>query len=43
MNKRLCDVHVEIFKEAIEEQDRPQLPPGHPIHTFMKENRTSEE
>ena len=41
--KRLCDVHVEIFKEALEEQDRPEPPLGHPIHTFMKENRASEE
>ena len=41
--KRLCDVHVEIFKEALEEQDRPQPPPGHPVHTFMKENRASED
>ena len=40
--KRLCDVHVEIFKEALEEQDRPEPPMGHPIHTFMKENRVSE-
>ena len=40
--KRLCDVHVEIFKEALKEQDRPEPPPGHPIHTLMKENRASE-
>jgi DUF438 domain-containing protein len=40
--KRLCDVHVQIFKEALEEQDRPEPPLGHPIHTFMKENRASE-
>ncbi|MGD2188087.1 MAG: DUF438 domain-containing protein [Desulfobacterales bacterium] len=40
--KRLCDVHVEIFKEALDEQDRPEPPLGHPIHTFMKENRASE-
>jgi uncharacterized protein len=40
--KRLCHVHVEIFKEALEEQDRPDPPVGHPIHTFMKENRASE-
>ena len=40
--KRLCDVHVEIFKEALEEHDRPEPPLGHPIHTFMKENRASE-
>ena len=40
--KRLCDVHVELFKEALEEQDRPEPQQGHPIHTFMKENRASE-
>ena len=40
--KRLCDVHVEVFKEALEEQDRPDPPLGHPIHTYMKENRASE-
>jgi DUF438 domain-containing protein len=40
--KRLCDVHVEIFKEALEEHDRPDPPKGHPIHTYMKENRASE-
>ena len=40
--KRLCDVHVELFKEALEEQDRPDPPMGHPVHTFMKENRASE-
>ncbi|MBW2203436.1 MAG: DUF438 domain-containing protein, partial [Deltaproteobacteria bacterium] len=40
--KRLCHVHVEIFKEALEEQDRPDPPAGHPIHTYMKENRASE-
>ncbi len=40
--KRLCDVHVEIFKEALDAQDRPEPPPGHPVHTFMKENRVSE-
>ncbi len=41
--KRLCDVHVELFKEALEEHDLPQPPPGHPVHTFMKENRASEQ
>ena len=40
--KRLCDVHMEIFKEALEEQDRPDTPLGHPIHTYMKENRAVE-
>jgi DUF438 domain-containing protein len=41
--KRLCDVHVEVFKEALGEQEVPSAPPGHPLHTFMKENRAAEE
>jgi DUF438 domain-containing protein len=41
--KRLCEVHVAVFKEALEQQKIPDAPPGHPVHTFMKENRASEE
>lgn len=40
--KRLCDVHVEVFKESLETQEIPEAPPGHPIHTFMMENRQAE-
>ncbi|MFQ5981588.1 MAG: DUF438 domain-containing protein [Candidatus Heimdallarchaeota archaeon] len=39
--KRLCDVHVAIFKEALAAQEvTPSVdaPPGHPAHTFMGEN-----
>lgn len=41
--KRLCDVHVAVFKESLERQEIPGAPVGHPVHTFMKENRASEE
>ena len=41
--KRLCDVHVAVFKEALERQEIPGAPVGHPVHTFMLENRASEE
>jgi len=41
--RRLCDVHVEVFKESLGKQDVPSLPPGHPINTFMLENRAAEE
>lgn len=41
--KRLCDVHVKIFEESLEKHELPGAPPGHPIHTFMKENRKTEE
>jgi DUF438 domain-containing protein len=40
--KRLCDVHVEIFKDSLEKQEIPEAPPGHPVHTFMQENRAAE-
>ncbi|PID72118.1 MAG: hypothetical protein CSB34_03425 [Desulfobulbus propionicus] len=36
--KRLCNLHVEIFKDSLEEQELPDIPPGHPIHTYMEEN-----
>jgi uncharacterized protein len=40
--KRLCDVHVEVFKESLSAQDVPVVPPGHPLHTYMLENRAAE-
>jgi DUF438 domain-containing protein len=40
--KRLCDVHVEVFKESLSSQDAPVVPPGHPVHTYMLENREAE-
>ena len=36
--QRLSDLHVEIFREALEEEEVPDAPPGHPVHTFMEEN-----
>jgi len=40
--KRLCDVHVEVFKESLGQQEALVVPPGHPLHTFMMENRAAE-
>lgn len=40
--KRLCDVHVEVFKESLSARDAPVMPPGHPLHTHMLENRAAE-
>jgi DUF438 domain-containing protein len=40
--KRLCDVHVQVFKESLEKQEIPEAPPGHPVHTFIQENRVAE-
>ena len=41
--KNLCEVHVQVFKEALEHQTVPGLPAGHPVHTFMLENRACED
>ncbi|MHA1618811.1 MAG: DUF438 domain-containing protein [Promethearchaeota archaeon] len=35
---KLCDLHVEIFKEAITVDVSPNLIPGHPLHTYHEEN-----
>lgn len=37
--QRLCDLHVGVFKDALDVKDVPDAPPGHPINTFMEENR----
>jgi hypothetical protein len=40
--KNLCDVHVKVFQEALEQKTVPGLPAGHPVHTLMLENRVAE-
>jgi len=36
--KRLCDVHVAVFRESLDQQAKPETMPGHPVHTFRAEN-----
>jgi len=36
---KLCDLHVEIFKDALDLQEKPETIPGHPIHTYRMENK----
>ncbi len=36
--KRLCDVHVAVFRESLDAQPSPETLPGHPVHTFRAEN-----
>lgn len=40
---RLCDVHVNVFRESLDDQSALELPAGHPIHTYMAENRAVEQ
>ncbi len=41
--QRLCDVHVEVFKEALlvrKKNKGLEKIPGHPVHTYIQENKT---
>jgi DUF438 domain-containing protein len=42
MLKKLSDVHVQIFKESLSDQEVPKTPSGHPVNTYMEENRYAE-
>ncbi len=37
----LCDVHVSVFKSAIEEAPKGKILPGHPIHSYREENKAA--
>ena len=34
----LCDVHVAMFRESLDEQPTADMLPGHPVYTFRAEN-----
>ena len=36
--QRLCDLHVSVFKSALEQKEPVETLSGHPVHTFMEEN-----
>jgi hypothetical protein len=40
--QKLCDVHVAIFQDALEREAPPDVPSGHPVHTYRLENRALE-
>ena len=39
---RLCDVHVDVFRGSLDTLKPLRFPAGHPIHTYMAENRIIE-
>jgi DUF438 domain-containing protein len=39
--KRLCDVHVAVFRESLDAQEEPAGAPGHPVDTFRAENEAA--
>ena len=34
----LCDVHVAMFRESLDQHQLPEMTPGHPLYTFNAEN-----
>ena len=39
--QRLCDLHVAVFQEALDEEPPPESMPGHPVFTFRMENEVT--
>ncbi|MBN2575906.1 MAG: DUF438 domain-containing protein [Deltaproteobacteria bacterium] len=37
--QRLCDVHVGAFRQALDEHVQVEAPAGHPVHTYVQDNR----
>jgi uncharacterized protein len=39
--QRLCDVHVSVFENSLKQYKSPKHIPGHPVHTFLEENKAA--
>jgi DUF438 domain-containing protein len=39
--QRLCDLHVAVFRESLDEDAAPESLPGHPVFTFRMENEVT--
>jgi DUF438 domain-containing protein len=37
--QRLCDVHAQVFEKSLRKSGRGGKIPGHPVHTFLAENK----
>ena len=37
--QNLCNVHAAVFEEALNKKGKPHKLAGHPIHTYMEENK----
>jgi len=35
----LCDTHTKVLKKHLDLQETPKTIPGHPVHTFVEENK----
>jgi len=39
--QRLCEVHVAVFENSLEKQGKSEKVGGHPVNTFMEENKAA--
>ena len=39
--QKVCDVHVEVFQSTLARQKKMKALPGHPVHTFIEENKVA--
>lgn len=39
--QRLCEVHAEVFDKSLKKAGKPSRVPGHPVCTYIEENRES--
>jgi len=39
--QRLCEVHAEVFDKSLKKVGKPAKVPGHPIYTFVEENKAA--
>ncbi len=39
--RRLCDVHVSVFRDSLDQQAQPESVPGHPVYTLRAENEAA--
>ena len=39
--QRLCDFHVAVFRDSLDEEPAPESLPGHPVFTFRMENEVT--
>lgn len=37
--QRLCDVHAKVFEASLEKVGKPSKIPGHPVYSFIEENK----
>jgi len=40
--QKLCDIHVQVFDDALKKQGTSPVLPGHPVHTYRLENKELE-